>query len=180
MKETREFKIKVYNEAAEVIEKVLIASTNDFKTIITREAQQKGQIADPNVVYDKATRTVVIEEYPKDKGTVLIVLDDGSLLTEKYSKIKDTANYAQLEPTKGCYCVYVKSSDGIDRQVNVALDEDSLVDVFGKITNDTLLEEEKATEQLSKGADIPQTPGPTTTIAEMPAAKMTVSSKESK
>lgn len=143
MKEYREFRFKVYDEAAEVIEKVLIASVNDFKTIITREAQQKGQIADPNIFYDAATKTVVIEEYPKDKGTVLVVTD-GGISVKKYAKVKDTTNYAQLEPAKGCYCVYVKSSDSIDRQVNVALNEDVLIEIFDTITHDTLLEDEKA------------------------------------
>lgn len=164
MKKNRIFKLRVYDEAAEVIEKVLIASANDFKTIITREAQQKGQIADPNVFYDKSTRTVVIEEYPQDKGTVLLVTKKGEIVIKAYSRVGDNDNYAKLEPSKGCYCVYVKRSEGIDNQVNVALNEDDLIEVFGKITNKELLESEKAK------AEAP--------IAEMPPMK--VSTKRSK
>jgi hypothetical protein len=143
------YNIKVYADADHIVEQILLRSVQDFKRIIEQESQKAKISVDPNVFYDQATRTLVIEQFPQDKGTVMVV-EDKKLVSVPYNKVSNDCNYAHLDPTKGCYCVYVKRSKGADDIVNVALGEDLLLDVFDTVTSETLAKEKEAADKAEQ------------------------------
>lgn len=146
-KKLKQFSIKVYEDAEGTVERILINAITDFKRIITAESQQRGDIADPHLYYDKPTKSLVIEQFQEDRGKVLVLTGDDkrTVSSVAYKDVPVHANYAQLDNTAGCYRVYVKQ-ETIDHPVNVALDEDTLVEVFETVTHDDLLPEEVLVE----------------------------------
>ena len=140
-KKLKNFTIQVYEDAEKTVEQILVTGINDFKRIITSEAQRAGDIADPHIHYDRASRMLVIEQFQEDRGRVFVLSedDDGKFLElVSYKDVPVQSNYAQLDSQAGCYRVYVKQ-EKVDHPVNVALDEDTLLTVFEQITHADLL-----------------------------------------
>lgn len=124
------FKIVCYEEAAPIIEKILMATGHEFKSIIMREMQQQGKISDPQVSYDETTRTMKISKTATDKGLVFIHDITGLRLIE-YKSLSDGQRYAKFDQQRNGFTVYLKQPNGqVDHpQVVVASEDDLAVEL---------------------------------------------------